>query len=68
MITEFSPPYRVVQSSAGFTVMNSMGGYEVTLGNRGEAEEIARMMNQQSSFREFLLSTAKEPNHVTQTL
>jgi len=59
MITEFSPPYHVTKTGSGFVVMNAKGGHEALFSNRGEAEEIASMMNQTSEFRKFLLFTAR---------
>jgi hypothetical protein len=59
MTTEFSPPYHVVVTTDGFTIVNSKGGHEAIYSNRKEAEEIVKMMNQQADFRRRL-SLARE--------
>jgi hypothetical protein len=47
MIMEFSPPYHAIKTPGGFAVINSKGGHEALFSNLGEAEELARMMNEQ---------------------
>jgi hypothetical protein len=54
MMTKFSEPYRVEKTTAGFAVMNFSGGHEALFGNRGEAEELARMMNEQIEMKILL--------------
>ena len=45
MMTEFSPPYHVEQTAAGFTIINAKGGHEALYTNRHEADELCRLMN-----------------------
>ena len=51
MTTEFSPPYHVEQTAAGFTIINAKGGHEALYSNRHEADDICRLMNHDAELR-----------------
>ena len=51
MTTEFSPPYHVEQTAAGFSVINAKGGHEGLYSNRHEADDLCRIMNDDANLR-----------------
>ena len=60
MKTEFSPPYHVEQTAAGFTVINAKGGHESLYSNRGEADEACRLMNHNTELRNLTAEQIRE--------